>query len=261
MVFLTTTCTTIDPLSNLEPRAVVEGYLGAGDTVDIQIRKEIPFGVDSSLGIQPIYNLAVSIETDGKITPLVGRDSGHYSAPVFIQTEKTYKLKFVYNSQTITATTTVPTKPKGFTESVSTLAIAPIVFGGGFGGVRPTFPDPVQLAWTNNDQSFYLTAFKNIELNQESILTGTINFGGRFRRPIFNRPTQSNVSAIEPRRIQFYGNHKVLLMHVLPEYAALYEDTGNNSLNLSPPPTNIVNGLGIFTGFAADTLNLYVKKP
>jgi Domain of unknown function (DUF4249) len=259
-LFFATACTKTDPLSTVDARAVVEGYLGAGDTVDIAITKEIPFGSDSSSVAEPIYGLTVSLEIDGKTIFLQPRDSGHYSANYLIQAEKTYKLKFVYNSQTVTATTTIPPRPQGFKMSASTLTITPINFSGGFPGTRPTFPDPVQLTWTNSDQTFYLSAFKNLETNQESILTGSINFG-RIRRPIFNRPTQSNTTSIEPQRIQYYGNHDVLLMHVQSEYAALYEDTGSSSLNLSPPPTNITNGLGIFTGFAADTLKLYVKKP
>jgi Domain of unknown function (DUF4249) len=260
ILFFTIACTKTDPLSTVDARAVVEGYLGAGDTVDITITKEIPFGSDSSSIAEPIYNLAVSLEIDGKTIALQPRDSGHYSANYLIEAEKTYKLKFNYNGQTVTASTTIPARPQGFKMSVSTLTITPITFGSGIPGTRPTFPDPVQLTWANNDQTFYLSAFRNVDTIQESILTGSINFG-RIRRPIFNRPTQSNVMSIEPQRIQYYGNHIVLLMHVQPEYAALYEDTGSSSLNLSPPPTNISNGLGIFTGFAADTLKLYVKKP
>ena len=98
-----------------------------------------------------------------------------------------------------------------------------------------------------------------METSPEAVFGGTIKFGGR-RPPVFNRLTQSNAAEIESRRIEYYGNHLVLLMHVQPEYAALYEENGNSSLNLSPPPTNIDNGLGIFTGFAADTLKLLVKS-
>jgi hypothetical protein len=86
-------------------------------------------------------------------------------------------------------------------------------------------------------------------------------FGGRNRPPLFNQPTRLSGAEIETPRIQYYGYHDILLLHVQPEYAALYENNGSNSLNLAPPPTNIENGLGIFTGIASDTLRLLVKKP
>ncbi|MBL7817351.1 MAG: DUF4249 family protein [Saprospiraceae bacterium] len=251
-------CTKTDPLSNYAPRAVVEGYLAAGDTIDILIKKEIPFGQDSTTTAEPINNLVVTLETEGKTIALTSVDSGHYVSSTRIIAEKTYKLKFDYNGKTITATTTIPPKPKDFKMSASEVTITPFTPGG---GVRPTFPDPVKLTWTNSDQTFYLTAFKNLETSPESIFGGIINFGGRNRPPLFNRPTQTNGAEIEPPRLQYYGNFDVYLMHVQPEYAALYEENGNSSLNLTPPPTNIDNGLGIFTGFAADTLRLYVKKP
>jgi hypothetical protein len=259
-LFFIAACTKTDPLSNLDARAVVEGYLAAGDTIDVKITKEIPFGSDSTTAAEPIDNLTVSLETDGKTISLKGIGDGHYTAQSLIQAEKTYKLKFDYNGKTVTATTTIPTKPQNFKTSVTVLAISKIDFSGGFPTSLPSFPDPVKLTWTNSDNTFYLSAIKNLETSPEAVFGGTINFGGR-RPPVFNRPTQSNSTEIETRRIEYYGNHLVLLMHVQPEYAALYENSGNSSLSLSPPPTNIENGLGIFTGFAADTLKLLVKKP
>lgn len=38
--------------------------------------------------------------------------------------------------------------------------------------------------------------------------------------------------------------------------AALYKTSGNTSLSLSQPPSNVKNGLGIFTGVASDRLFL-----
>jgi hypothetical protein len=53
----------------------------------------------------------------------------------------------------------------------------------------------------------------------------------------------------------------LILYHLNADYAALYNDTGNSSQNLTNPTTNIENGLGIFTGINADTLLLNVIKP
>jgi hypothetical protein len=39
----------------------------------------------------------------------------------------------------------------------------------------------------------------------------------------------------------------------------LYKFSGNTSLNISEPPTNIKNGFGIFTGINTDTLYVNVE--
>ncbi len=254
-------CDTGTSLDELEPRAVVEAYLSAGDSIQILVTEEIPFGSQTDTLADPINGLSITLESENKTIFLISRGEGIYSSPEQIEEGKKYTLQFVYNGKTILAQTTIPSKPQNFALSVSELTITPFSFGGGFPGTRPTFPDPVRLTWNNDDQSYYLSAFKNIETTQESIFDGQLIFGGRNRPPSFNRPTQLAGAEIETPRIQYYGMHDILLMHVQPEYAALYETNGSSSLNLAPPPTNIENGLGIFTGYAADTLQLLVKKP
>lgn len=259
-VFSLAGCDVSDPLSDYEARPVVEAYLTGGDTIHILVTKEILLGSADTIA-ETINGLTPVVRVDTEIIPLQNTGEGIYSAPAIILEEKEYTLEFEYGGHVIHATTTIPSKPKGFAMSVDELTISPIVFGGGFPGSRPTFPDPVKLTWINEDQSYYLSAFKNTEDSPESIFDGQLVFGGRNRPPLFNQPTRLSGAEIETPRIQYYGYHDILLLHVQPEYAALYENNGSNSLNLAPPPTNIENGLGIFTGIASDTLRLLVKKP
>jgi len=60
---------------------------------------------------------------------------------------------------------------------------------------------------------------------------------------------------------KYYGRHYLILYKINPEYAALYESTGNSSQNLRTPNSNIKNAQGIFTAVNSDTLLLNVKKP
>lgn len=73
-------------------------------------------------------------------------------------------------------------------------------------------------------------------------------------------PTQNNTYEIGSQQFQYYGQHRIILYHINPEYALLYQDSGDNSLNLKSPPTNVKNGLGIFTAISSDTLYLNVTQ-
>jgi len=81
------------------------------------------------------------------------------------------------------------------------------------------------------------------------------------RSSIISEPQISSFYAIFPRReFSHYGTHQIIVYRVSPEYAALYESSGNSTLSLEEPPTNIENGNGIFTGASSDTLYLEVVK-
>lgn len=261
VVLISSSCEKSNTIDDYTARPVVEGYLSAGDSISIKITKEILLGSSDTVA-EPITGLKITISMDNQVIPLTASDSGIYTSPVKIVAEKMYTLKFDYSGSIITAHTTVPKLPEDYSLSVNELKITQIVFGGGgppSGGI-PTFPDPVVATWTNSDQSFYLTSYINTDTIQNPIFSGGPAFLGRGRL-VFNRPTQGTNTQIESRQFQYYGLYKVYLLHVQPEYAALYENSGTSSINLAAPATNIENGLGIFTGYAGIALNLLVRKP
>jgi len=57
-----------------------------------------------------------------------------------------------------------------------------------------------------------------------------------------------------------FGTYQIIVFRVNTEYAALFDSSVGSSLSLEEPPSNIVNGLGIFTGLSSDTLYLEVTK-
>ena len=58
----------------------------------------------------------------------------------------------------------------------------------------------------------------------------------------------------------YFGRYQVILYHVNQEFANLFDNPTMNSVNITEPPTNIENGLGIFTGISADTLYFELRK-
>ena len=83
--------------------------------------------------------------------------------------------------------------------------------------------------------------------------------GGQFL--LITAPQISDFYAIRTRRdLTQFGTYQIIVFRVNPEYAALYKSSGNSTLSLEEPPTNIENGFGIFTGASSDTLYLEVIK-
>jgi hypothetical protein len=80
--------------------------------------------------------------------------------------------------------------------------------------------------------------------------------GNRFRKS----PTNSNSEMLRTFDFQYFGKHRIILYHVLPDYATLYEQNSSSSLNLTNPSSSITNGYGIFTGLNSDTLYILVKE-
>ena len=159
----------------------------------------------------------------------------------------------VFNTKDVSAYTYIPAKPANFAQSATIISIERTdSTSTGWPPSGGSMPDPVSLTWDNDDQSYYLLVVENIE----DTLDPVRDFGDEDAPDFIFRksPNTSTSEELRPNDFQYYGTHRVILFHVLPDYAKLYEGTGNSSQNLENPSTSIVNGYGIFTGMDSDTL-------
>ena len=130
-------------------------------------------------------------------------------------------------------------------------------------GERPTFTqsDPIELNWNNDEGDYYYVYIKNIEENPEYI--NEMLTTGAFARPFtfITEPSIMDTYNIDTRRdLTQFGTHEIVIFRVNPEYAAMYATADATSTSIVEPPTNIENGLGIFTGVSSDTLYLEVGQ-
>jgi hypothetical protein len=125
---------------------------------------------------------------------------------------------------------------------------------GGMGAMQ----EPVTLEWDNDDASYYIVIIENMEATLDPIRDFGDNAppGNRFKKA----PTTSAGLQLRPQEFQYFGKHRIILYHVLPDYASLYTANSMNSQNLTNPSTSISNGYGIFTGLNSDTLYLTVYE-
>jgi hypothetical protein len=237
---------------------IVESYLNPGDYPIIQIRRQTPFSSEINYSGDDINSLEIKITNNDLTDNLLPLGDGLYiDSSIIIKEGERYDIAFQYNLKTVSAYTNIPSKPKQFKQSATSITIAQMTFSGSFPSTRPTMPEPVSLTWENDDASYYIVLIENME----TTLTPIYDFGdqappgNRFRKP----PTNSSGIEIRSMEFQYYGMHRLILYHVLPDYASLYKENQTSSQNLTNPSTSIMNGYGIFTGLNSDTLFINVK--
>lgn len=238
---------------------VVESYLIQTKPVSVKIARKTPYDYNVALSDENPDMLQVKILYDNQIRIIPSIGNGEYKDATFFPQEGVkYRLEFEFNNQTVSSSTEILSKPVNYKQSVTQINMLGIDFSTR-PPTRPAMPDPVKLSWTNDDNSYYMVVIENMETKPTAINDyGDREPPGRFFR---NAPTQTNQYEIQSMHFQYYGRHRLILYHLNADYAALYNDTGNSSQNLTNPATNIENGLGIFTGINADTLLLNVIKP
>ena len=237
---------------------IIESYLKPGDYFNLKITRQIPFSSDVEYSSDDINALSINAMYNGIVHPLTPLDSGLYvDSTLIIEEGGQYQISFTFNKKNVTAYTKIPDSPHNFTQSVTgtsgsqmdSTSIPPASI---------SMPDPVKLTWKNTDGSYYLVVIENIE----PTLTPIRDFGdktppgNRFRKA----PVASSGLEINSMEFQYFGTHRLILFHVLPDYAALYEQNSASSQNLTNPSTSIINGYGIFTGLNSDTLYIEVNK-
>jgi hypothetical protein len=234
-------------------KPVVEAFLQPGAVPSVRLTEQIPLSSTDTL-VHYIDQQSLQITSNGFTYPLTYTDTGTYVGNFIPIENQSYQLGFTYRNQSITAVTTIPSKPAGLTSSVGTITIAPFTSGGGFNNL----PDPIVLNWENPDNAYCLVVIANTEANPAAIFpeNGNSNRPRVFR----SQPSQIATYEINARSFRYYGHHDVIVYRLNPEYASLYDNSGNTSQNLTTPFTNINGGLGIFTGVNADTVRVNVVK-
>lgn len=246
---------------------VVRAYLYAGVSVDdIRLTWTAPIGTPDSLtdiASPPINNAAVTLVRGGVRYPLVKSpgDSGYYryaGSDLTVREGDVWDFEAIVNGKSITARTSVPIRPSGARISKSTLTV-PVIQFPPVGG-RPDFSDATAMVrWTRTNGALYYVTVDNTEPAPVAIdLQGP--FGFRLNRRIVFPPTAADSFPVNVFSLRYYGKHTVRVWRVNEEYAQLYATRQQDSRDLNEPATNIRGGLGVFSGFAADTTGFVVVR-
>lgn len=245
--------------------AVIEAYLFAGQPVDsVRITQSYAYTRETT-DLITLNDLEVKISDGQQTYTLDYNTEGIYQNSGFVpQGGQTYVLTFDHNGETIRSETFVPQK-RAVSISKTTIYLEKIEDTGGFpGGGIGGEQEAIEVEWDNAEGDYYYVLIENIEDNPEFVNDRLAQFQANGNALRFSRITEPEISdfhALNSRRdLSQFGTYRIIVYRVNPEYAALYESSGTSSVSIAQPPSNIENGLGIFTGVNSDTVYLEVKR-
>jgi hypothetical protein len=232
---------------------VVESYLTPGEAATVKLSRLIRFTEDGFTDSTYIDSAAVSVGfngTDYLLSP-VDTAPGLYvclDSNLVILPENSYKLSFIHDGVSVTSETTVPEKPQN-------LSLSAIYYYWDPDGILEDYLDPLYVYWDNTDGSYYqiVVEYMDETYNPINEYMDPNNYDS-FRKTSTS-PINTDTYTLAPRRqLSFWGNYRLIIYKVNKEYVDLYESMSQSSMSITEPPSNIDNGLGIFTGINSDTI-------
>jgi len=242
-------CQKVEIQKKVANRAIVHSFLLPNQKIQMQVSRELAFGQENSN--VDINNLSIQLSSEDETETMDFSDAGRYTSKNIVAREnKIYQFSFQYNGLRVSSTTTVPSKPVNFT-------IKPLTLKTSSSNDADT---KTKLKWSNPESDYYYVSIKNIEANPTPIASTTGSNSGKSSKNVESLVSQGFSEEISLKYFNYYGTHQIILFHIQPDYAVYYKDYSSTSSTVTAPPSNISNGLGIFTGINADTVLVQVQK-
>lgn len=233
---------------------VVEAYLAPGDKIKVKISEKTPYDENSISGSINLNTLDLHVKFSGRDYPLISLGDGIYadtSGIIPVLSDSSYSLLFNFNGTQVTSSTLIPGKPTSVTQSVTSIKMSQ------FDSENPSGsspPEPVEITFANDDASYYIATIECIDTVLVPVYKDSIPDNDMSS----SQPVTGTSIEIRPMTIRYFGKNQIILYHINPEYSTFFMHQASTSQNYEQPPSNIENGLGIFTGINADTLFLNV---
>lgn len=240
-----------------EKTPVIEAFImPQKDTLSVTIQYMIPYSGTEADSVQlPASQVQVYMIT-GSDSLLMSEDPGKpgtyrmVTAGLSLKPGDSIKIYGLYENTAFRASTRIP-------DPVESLAISD-------NSIYYTAGDPrsmmqagnLVVSWLNPSYDFYYVMVENVETDPEPLnemVADMPTFGFAF-------PSQADQFQVSMRNIRYFGKHRVIVFHVNPEYADLFDNSELTSNAITRPPGNIENAMGIFTALTMDTVYFTVYK-
>jgi hypothetical protein len=248
---------------------VVEGYLYSGEPVSVKISKLIPYRSDVDFSGEEVYSLHVEVadETEGITHALLLQDSSGVYADSTLrpQAGHSYRLRFTYNGEEVSALTQLADAPEGVSVSPTSITVSGWGGGGGGGGFggggTPSAPTMLTVAWSNPNRDYYLVVVDNVDNNRTFVREADTAATTAPSLSFLTELTQDSIVQLSPQQFSYTGRHAVRLCRVQPEYVVMVQaSAASRSEPLTEVHANVLNGFGIFTGVYRHSTVITVHK-
>lgn len=245
---------------------VIEAFLFAGEPVqDIRLTSTVPLGADPDSA--PVIDDAVVRLIKGGVTyaltPFGVEGRYEYTGTdLAILEGDEFRLEVEYFGRVAWGETVVPEPPLSVAIDGDTL-FAPTLGrgggGGGGGGGINLQDSQLAVTWDNQADLLHFVVVEGMDDDAEAIFPEQLQARlGRFR--FISEPTIDNFFIVRLLLLEALGAHRAKVYRVNAEYAQLYENRTQDSRDLNEPPSNIRNGLGVFSAFNSSSASFEVAR-
>jgi len=202
----------------------------------------------------PICDAEIILIKDDFVYTLVpSGDSGYYhyaGTGLEVNYGDQFRIEVTYNGRTATGETIIPDPPEEVSISVDTIEI-PFIFRQGT--LQQIAEIDLHVSWTNPENLLHFSVVENLEDSLVNIFPDRIGqITKRFR--LISLPSLDSIFQINTLTLEYFGRHEVTVYRINREYAELYLNRVQDSRDLNEPPSNIYNGLGVFTAFSGKSV-------
>ncbi|MEM7552232.1 MAG: DUF4249 family protein [Bacteroidota bacterium] len=248
---------------------VVEGFIFENEPVDnITIEGLAPIDSDE-VNPDPVTDAVVSLSNGESSFPLnFNVETGKYEYnrnDLQVLGGREYVLEITSNGRTATSQTIVPQRPMNLELTDSVLRIPPLSFGFSLAGeVERLFNEErITLTWDSEPNRFYFIIIESrldelAPILPEEVPQQSLELLASFNT--ISEPSEATSFEIIGIGLESYGRYVATVFSVNDEYVDLFENSVQDSRDLNEPPSNVNNGLGIFTAFATDSIMFEVRR-
>ena len=215
---------------------VVRAFLFAGEPVaDIRITTTVPLVSEDTLGV-PVSDATVWLERDDVRFDLIATPgvAGAYHYPgsdLVVGVGEVFELGISSGSESLSATTVVPSPPQGFTVSSDVMDVVDLTAGGfgGRGGGRGGGPGGglafggLIVRWTNPERDLFFVVVDNLENVVSSSLSTDLDRQTLPRVLVEHGQKLQRTAVMGPRAYEVVGPHVILVQWPEPDARAIVE--------------------------------------
>ena len=248
---------------------VVEGFVTADFFAnDIKVKETVGLA-DEVIDI-PIEDAMVRLSTGEQQVLLdYNPQTQKYedtSRELLVEVGQSLEIEIVVEGTVASSSSSVPEKPTNLNLTKTELIVPPLGFNF---GLREQIEDLFEnetstFSWEGQPGRSYFVVIETREEELEPLLPSgipeeSLELLSSFR--FISEPSEATSFEIISIALETYGEHVAKVYSVNEEYVELFNSDTQDSRDLNEPPSNVLNGLGIFSAFAVDSLEFVVRKP